>query len=216
MKYPVFVQALALTIVVLIVGLYAGMSLEGSKLDNMNDYYIQSEVTLMDILAFNNLVDSEDVDCETLIRINYDFMNRAYEEASVLEEYEESGRLKENLDTFHKKYDVLRTFLWINILKTKEVCEDNEIHTIVYLYNYEEDDLTKKATQNVWSKVLQDVKEEKGESLFLIPIARDTDLGSLEALISKFEIGNYPAIIVNEDYVFTENVTKDNILALLE
>jgi len=216
MKYPVFVQALALTIVVLIVGLYAGMSLEGSKLDNMNDYYIQSEVTLMDILAFNNLIDTEDVGCETLVKVNLDFMNRAYEEASVLEEYEESGRLKENLDTFHKKYDVLRTFLWINVLKTKEVCEDTEIHTIVYLYNYEEEDLTKKATQNVWSKVLLDVKEEKGDSLFLIPIARDSELGSLEALISEYDIGNYPAIIVNEEYVVTENVTKKNILSLLE
>lgn len=216
MKYPVFVQALALTIVVLIVGLYAGMALEGDRLDHMNDYYIQSEVTLMDILAFNNLIDTEDVDCDTLLKVNLDFMNRAYEEARVLEEYEESGRLKDNLESFHKKYDVLRTFLWIDILKTKEICENKEIHTIVYLYNYEEEDLTKKATQNVWSKVLNEVKEEKGDSVFLIPIARDTNLGSLEALISDYDIGNYPAIIINEEYVLTENVTKENILALLE
>jgi len=213
MKYPVFIQALALTIVVFLIGMYSGVYMEQGRYTEMNEYSTQSEVSLMDILALNNLIGSEDIDCETLERVNFEFMDRVYNEAIILEEYEESGRVTENLKSFHKKYDVLRTFLWINTIETKKMC-NSEYSTIVYLYNYEEEDLSKQATQNVWSKVLYEVKE-RNKNVLLIPIARDTDLGSLETLIADYNIGEFPAVIVNEKDVLLDSFTVEDIEKLL-
>lgn len=213
MKYPVFLQALALTIVVFIVGLYSGMALEQGRLVEINEYYTQSEVSLMDVVALNDLIGSVDVSCSVLEKANFDLVDKVYQEAKLLEEYEQSGRMTEKLKEAHKRYDVLRAYLWINIIETKKLC-NSEYDTIVYLYNYGEEDLTKKAEQNVWSKVLSEVKEPR-EDLLLLPIARDTDLVSLNSIVSEYEIESYPAVIVNEEHVFDELVTKEEIEAIL-
>jgi hypothetical protein len=213
MKYPVFFQALALTIVVFVIGLYIGISLEQKRVDEINEYVVQSEVSLLDIIALNDLIGLEEVSCESIENSNFEFVDKIYQEARLLEEYESSGRLIESLKPVHKKYDVLRSYLWLNLIKTKEVCDSN-FSTIVYLYNYAEEDLAKKAEQNVWSKILFDIKQER-ENVLLIPIARDTDLVSLNSIISQYKIDSYPAVIINEEVVFTELITKEEIEVLL-
>lgn len=213
MKYPVFLQALALTIVVFLVGLYVGITMEQGRLVEINEYYTQSEISLMDVIALNDLIGSVDVSCEVLEKANFDLVDRVYQEAKLLEKYEDSGRVTKTLKEAHKRYDVLRAYLWVNIIETKALC-DSEYDTIVYLYNYEEADLTKKAEQNVWSKMLSEIKAPR-EDLLLIPIARDTDLISLNSIVSEFNISAYPAVIVNEEHVFDELATQDEIVSLL-
>ena len=56
-KKRVFWEALLLTLVVFVFGLLLGIWFEEKKLDEINSYYIQSEVSLMDTLALNNLVE---------------------------------------------------------------------------------------------------------------------------------------------------------------
>lgn len=213
MKYPVFLQALALTIVVFLIGMYAGIALEDARMNDITDYQIESEVALIDILTLNDLIDVSDVSCEELYSANIDLLNRVYDEAVVLEEYEASERMTDKMKSLHKRYDVLRTYLWMNSIKIKEKCGD-DYNTVVYLYNADEEDLTVKATQNVWSKVLLDVKNER-EDVLLIPIARDTNLRSLESLMEDFEVESYPVVIVNEEVVFSELSNKEEIFSAL-
>jgi len=214
MKYPVFLQALALTIVVFLIGLYSGIALEQGRLNEINEYYTQSEVSLMDVVALNNLIGSVDVSCEVLEQSNFELADKIYQEAKLLDEYEQSGKMTQNLIEAHKRYDVLRAYLWINIIEIKELCDSN-YSTIVYLYNYEEEDLTKKAEQNVWSKVLMDVKAPR-ENVLLLPMARDTNLISLNSLISDYGIESYPAVIINEKHVLTELATVEEVEELLD
>ena len=51
----------------------------------------------------------------------------------------------------------------------------------IYLYEYETEDLIKKATNRVWSKILFDLKQEMKDKIILIPIAADSDLTSLNS-----------------------------------
>ena len=212
-KKWVFFQAFLLTLVFFIVGLYSGILLEEGRFEEVNEYYIQSEVSLVDIMALDNLVDSNLVSCEDLFQANKDLLDRVYSEARALELYEESGKVTDNLKTFHRKYDVLRTYLWINSLKIEESCNLN-FSRIVYLYKSEEEDLTKKAEQNVWSKLLFEVKREK-ENLLLIPIALDSELISLDSMLEQYNITDSPVVIVNEERIFYEIPNKQEILNLL-
>jgi len=208
-----FFQALLLTVVIFVIGMYAGVLLEEGKFEEVNDYYITSEVSMMDILSLDNLIGSVDVSCSELEIANYNLLDRVYEESRILTQYEESEKMTESLKNFHRKYDVMRTYLWINAIKIKEVCK-SEINTIVYLYNYDEEDLTKKAEQNVWSRLLGEVKAEKGREVVLIPIAVDPELVSLKVLVEKYGIKTYPSVIVN-DQVFEELVEKEEVLGVL-
>jgi hypothetical protein len=193
----IFLEALLVTIVVFVLGILIGVSFESGRINEMNDYYMTSEVSLTDIIALNQMVDLGYVDCAELKKTNLDFADRIYSEAKLLEQYEEAGQISDNIQLVHKKYDLLRTFLWINLIHSSEQCGKNSSY-VIYLYNYGEEDLNKKATQSVWSKYLEDLKEEMGEDLILVPIASNTGLDSLDALIKKNNISEFPVVIANK------------------
>lgn len=203
-------EALLLTVVIFIFGLLVGVAYEMSNFNEINDYYSISEISLMDILALNNLIDSENSTCGALINSNLDFADKIYKEAKLLEQYESSGKITESIKLIHTKYDLLRTFLWISNNKVFQKCPD-EFSSIVYLYEYNSQDLAQKATQNVWSKILFDLKQEQGKNVLLIPIAVDTDIISLEVLIEKFNISSYPVVIINNKKVITELKSVDEL-----
>jgi len=120
-----------------------------------------------------------------------------------LEKYEESGKMSDSIKLAHRKYDLLRTFLWINTIKLKEKCQQN-FSVIVYLYEYDPEELTKKATQIVWSRILFQLKQEKGNEIILIPIAINSDIESLDSLIEKYEFSDFPKIIIDNEYIISE------------
>ena len=213
-QYNVFWQALLLAVTFLVIGMYLGISLEQGRLTEINDYYIQSEVSLIDILALDNLIDSSSLNCEDLKRANIALLDRVYEEAVLLDQYESAGRITEGITSLHKKYDVLRGYLWINSIQIKRKCV-GDFNTLVYFYNYEEEDLTKKAEQNVWSKILWEIKQERGSNVILIPIAADTGLESINSMLNAYGVEEFPAVVVNEGVVLDELVEKEELIALL-
>ncbi|HLC87372.1 MAG TPA: hypothetical protein VJH65_03810 [Candidatus Nanoarchaeia archaeon] len=211
----VFWEAFIIAIVIFILGMLLGYSFELSKVDNMNDYYAQSEVSLMDVLTFRELLSDNNTHCDILIKSNIELADKIYHEARILERYDDSRKISETLKYVHQRYDLLRTLLWINTAEIKEKCKKN-FSSVVYLYDYTPEDLTKKANQAVWSKVLFDLKQKEGENLILIPIASSRNLVSLNTLVSNFNITNYPVVIINDKYVIYEIKSVEDIEKYLE
>jgi len=205
----VFWEALLLTVVIFFFGVLIGVSFESGKVEQIRQYYSSSEVSIMDVFASNNLIDVEGAGCEELVKANFEFADRIYDEAILLEKYEDSGKITEGMILEHKKYDLLRTLLWINEMKTTEKC-GRSFHTVIYLYEYQPEDLTQKAVQGVWSKILFDLKQEYGSEVLLIPIAVDSDLVSLNSATEKFDITDYPVLIIdNKDITYELNNVED-------
>ena len=203
-KKRVFWEALILTVLVFILGFLAGLVFENKRVEVIEDYYIQSENSLMDIFALNNFVSLNNLSCDVLINSNIDFANRIYNEAKILDEYEKAGRITDKIDAQHKKYDIMRTFLWMNTMKTKEICKNDSVHTFVYLYNFNTNDLTEKATNSVWSKILVDLKETRGDEIVLIPIAVDSNIIALNSILESYNIQQYPVLIIDNQEVVKE------------
>jgi len=201
-KKRIFWDAFLLTLVVFLAGLFLGISFESSKVAQINEYYANSEIFLMDILALNNMIGLEK-NCNLLADANLKMADKVYEEALLLEKYSDSEKLAQAMDLAHKRYDLLRTFLWIDSVNIKNKCNSN-FSTVVYIYEYKTKDLVKKATQNVWSKILYELKQNKGDKIVLIPIAGNNDIESLESLKRKFEISNLPVVIINEKNLITK------------
>ena len=203
-KKRVFWEALILTILIFLLGFLAGLIFENKRVEVIEEYYIQSENSLMDIFALNNFVSLNNISCGALISSNINFANRIYDEAKILDEYERTGKITDKMDVQHKKYDIMRTFLWINTIKTAEICEDDSIHTVVYIYQFNTNDLTEKATNSVWSKILIDLKETRGNEIILIPIAFDSSIIALNSILENYDIQQYPVLIIDNKYVINE------------
>jgi len=210
-KKRVFWEALLLTLLIFLIGMLIGVLSENSRMRSVEEYYIQSEISLIDILTLSNLANLDDANCDNLINSNINFANRIYDEAKLLEKYEQAGKINENIKIEHKKYDVMRTLLWINTMRFSEVCKNNKVHIIVYLYESNTKDLTKKATNTVWSKIINDLKERQGNEIILIPIAVDSDLISLNSVLENFNISSYPALIIDDKYVLEELSSVEEI-----
>jgi len=213
-KKRVFWEALLLTLIIFILGMLIGAGFERGKLDEIEQYYTKSEILFMDLFALNERIDSDNT-CEVLINSNIQLADNIYAEAFILEKYEDAGKITEGLKLAHRKYDMLRTYLWMNTIDISEKCE-GEFDSVVYLYQYETDDLAVKATQNVWAKVLFNLKQEKGNEIVLIPIAVDSDLVSLDALLGGFEISRYPVVIINEEFVVEELSSVEDLNIYLD
>ena len=137
-----------------------------------------------------------------------DFADKIYTEAVLLSRYDDQ-QLTAGAELAQKRYALLRTLLWMNVIKTQENC-NKDFNSIIYLYDHDTKDLTKKAEQKVWSKILEDLKEDMGQDIILIPIAIDEKFTSLNSIIESYKIEKLPAIIVNGKPI-TNLLTKEEI-----
>ena len=197
-KKHVFWEALVITIAIFLIGLFIGMLIETGNSNKISNLYLRSEIGLVDGTATLQISEDSNISCESIMESNINFANKIYDEAKLLEEYDASGKLSDNIKLLHKKYDLLRTLLWISNQNTLKKCDNFDL--IVYLYEYETEDTTRKATQKVWSRLLLDIKLEN-ENMLLIPIAADQELSSLDLLMNKYNITQFPAVVLNNKKV---------------
>lgn len=214
-KKHVFWQAFFLTLLFFLIGFLLGVYLEQIRTDNVNIALYNSEASLYDSLALGMLIEDLSLSCEDFRDASVDFADKIYWEARALEKFDDSSKLTNSLKIIHRKYDLLRTLLWMNIISAKEKCE-LPMNTIVYLYVYDTEDLQVKSRQIVWSRILGDLKSEKGNEIILIPIAVDQDVTSLEYLIKGYDIEEFPVVIVNEKKIIKEISSVEDIGMYLE
>lgn len=211
-KKHVFWEALLVTIVIFLAGLFLGMIIEESNSSKISNLYIQSEISLTDAMASLSIMQEGSVNCETAKQANIKLADKVYEEALLLEQYEASGKLTNSMKLLHKKYDLLRTLLWESSSKSLDSCQNYDL--VIYLYDYETENLEIKAEQNVWSKILLNIKNER-QNMLLIPIALNEDITSTNLLVQKYNITQTPAIIINNQQIIYELDTADPVLNAL-
>lgn len=209
-----FWQALILTLIVFNIGIYFGYSLEKNRVEKIDQLYISSELELLDIRAQNDIYTFNNINCDNLIKENILFADRIYEEAKLLDDYEGASRISDALILRHKKYDILRTQLWINSIKLKEKCKIS-YHNVVYFYKYSNNNppIETKAKQSTFSRKLGDLKNEKGERILLIPISGDADFGAIRILMNNYNITEQelPVVLIDEKIKITEIEDLENI-----
>jgi hypothetical protein len=205
-KKNVFWEALIITITIFLVGLFLGMTIETTNSNKISQLYTQSEISLTDATTAIQLLENSQIDCDQLTQHYINLADEIYEEAKQLELYEDSGKITDTMKLLHKKYDLLRTILWASTNQYLKECNDHQI--IVYLYDYNSENLETKALQNVWSKILTELKQTQKDTI-LIPIATDQNLTSLDIILKDYELKQIPAIIINNEKILyeIENIT---------
>lgn len=212
-KKHVFWQSFLIAVIIFILGFILGIYLEQLRTDKMNFISYQSEIFLMDTFTQNNLIKSNLISCNYLIDSNIDFANKIYNEARQLEKYDSSNKITSSIKEVHKKYDLLRTILWINTIEIKQKC--NKPNSVVYIYNYNTQNIEIKSKQITWSKILADLKVIEGNNIILIPIAGDSNITSLNYLLTSYNITSYPVVIINEKHVIRDLETKEDLIKYL-
>lgn len=204
--------SLILTLFVFSGGIFLGYLLENSRTSVLENLYTQSEIELLDVRIQNEIYSFADVNCDNAITENINFASRIYDEAKLLDKYESSNKLSDDVILQHKKYDLLRTLFWINAIKLKQKCNAS-YHNLVYLYDYNNPRLDTKAKQAVFSRLLTEVKQDKGQKVMLIPTSGDNEITSLSLLMDLYNVtvDELPVILIDEKIKITDIETKEDL-----
>lgn len=209
MKRESFLVALVLTIIIFVIGLLIGFYLENSRQSGLETVLSNSEVNLLDEQLRGQISSEFDIDCSLAIRNTFTFADRIYNEAVTLEEYDTASKFQNQLKILHKRYDLLRTILWLQSIELKKKCP-GEFHTIVYLYEYDAENVETKALQVTMSNQLQDLKNKYPGDVLLIPIAGNMGVDSINLIKENKNVKSLPAVLVDE------NIKIDKLLEMKE
>ncbi|MGV8142349.1 MAG: hypothetical protein ACP5NS_01790 [Candidatus Pacearchaeota archaeon] len=204
-----FWQAFVFTVVVFGLGLILGFFLEGVQSDNIYNRLIASELNLLDDQLTQEIINDYNISCVKSRESLFAFADRIYSEAVEIEEIDSTGRLGD-LTVLHKRYDLLRTLLLKEARNLKSRCGE-DFHIVTYFYLYNSEDIDTSSKQNYFSRVLFDLKESHPDTILLIPIASDTDLISVDALINALDIHTYPTIVIDDAIFITEVPTLSDL-----
>lgn len=205
-----FWQAFVFTIFVFLIGLMLGMFLENQRLDEVQISVLNSEVNLLDEQLRPRIFEEFDVNCDDAKKGMFDFADKVYEEALQLEKYDEASKFGNELREVHKRYDLLRVMLWTDAIDLRKRCS-KDFHTVVYFYDYDTEDLDLKARQLFYSRMLGDLKEKYPERVLLIPIAGSMDLVSINVIRDKYDVNEFPIIIIDETRIIREIVSFEGL-----
>jgi len=212
----VFLKALIVTLIIFNIGVYLGYKLEASRADKINQLYLESELFLLDQQIQREAFEIVDLNCDKAVQANIDFADRIFEEAlGTIYNYEAANRINNAIIFQHQRFDLLRTLFWMNSIKIREKCNSN-YHNIVYFYDYLEPNAEQIGKQNFFSNLLEEIKKEKGNKVMLIPIAGDNNLPSIDLLIERYGITEFPTILIDEKIKITDMKTKEDVLKYLD
>lgn len=204
-----FWKSLIFTIVIFGLGLIMGFFLEGVQSDNIYSRLINSELNLLDDQLTQGIINDYNVSCVKSRESLFAFADRIYLEAIEIEDIDSTGRLGD-LSVLHKRYDLLRTLLLKEARNLKSRCGE-DFHIVNYFYLYSSEDIDVSSKQNYFSRVLFDLKELHPDTVLLVPIASDTNLISVDALINALDIHTYPTIVIDDSVVITEVPTLSEL-----
>ncbi|HLC32058.1 MAG TPA: hypothetical protein VJK51_05310 [Candidatus Nanoarchaeia archaeon] len=210
-----FWQALVFTVIVFGLGLLMGYFLELSRARTVQGVLFNSEINLLDEQLSARSLNSFNTSCEAALQNVLAFADRIYLEAVQLEEYDAASKFDKSLALLHRRYDLLRFMLWLQAIELKRNCE-SDVHTVVYLYEYGAEDITTRAYQATYSRLLTDVKEQYAGEVILIPLAVNTDLHSVDLALSAYSLERYPAIIIDETHVLSGMIELQEIQSYLD
>lgn len=198
-KYWIFIDALVIAGAIFIIGFSTGFLLENLRLNKIIDNYRDNEIESLDLKLQNyyyQIMDSET--CDSAIEQNFIFADKIYEEGLKIARFEEANQITDSLKIEKKRYVLLKTELWLNSLLLKEKCGDR-FDTVVYFYEDNAPSSAKNSEQKIISNVLKDVKNEKRNSIILLPIAGDLDLDIVNLQKEIHNVTYLPSILINEE-----------------
>ncbi len=208
-----FWEALLMALVIFWTGIILGIFFENARADRLRNYYLDSETEIFD-LNMQSLISSKDgLSCGDIMEQNVFFADKIYDEAKKLEKYDSSTKITSEVFNLHRRYDLLRTMLWNNLISSN--CSDS-VNIIIYLYEYDEPSIDLQARQITLSRVLLDLKEKYKDEIILIPIAHDTGVKSLELLRKKYELNNLPVIFINQKYKIEELASLEDLEKIIQ
>ena len=205
----IFLKALALTLIVFVIGFYVGILFDSSRVQD-----VQSRLTQIDNLwndarllqSYIQRFSNNTAYCDFLLKENLKAGDKIYEEGSRVEEYEKSNRFASDLIFEKERYALLYLQFWLNSIDLKKACNAN-YSTVIYFYSQ----YNKTIEQGFQDRVLFDLKQKCGPQIIYITFPADMNITTIDVIKNIYNVTKIPAVLINESLVLYSPVTTNEI-----
>ena len=212
----VYIQAGIFSILVLFIGIMIGIWIDNTRLGSIRNALSEADINSYDARLLNSYLQRFGEEyCNIALEQNLAYNDKIYEEGRQIEEKISANIFTPEVEQEWRRYTLLQTQFWLNSVELKEKC-DFDYHTAVYLFRQKDTTNAEEINNRVQSSILLDLKESCGNKMMLIPITRDTNLIVVESLAKQFDVTEYPAVIIDESFVFQGITESDKLNELLE
>jgi hypothetical protein len=198
----IFLYALILSLIVFNLGILFGYLLESSRTNQINSMSLDAELEILDRMAQKDALNTLNLDCNSLVQENIKFGNKVFQEALQIQKYEDANQISSDIIFQHKRFDLLRALFWMNSISIKQKCNSN-YHEVVYFYKYNNPSIEQESEQKVFSNLLIELKQKEGDKIMLIPMSADNGISSIDLLVRKYGITEFPMILIDEKIKIT-------------
>jgi len=196
----IFLKSLAFTLVVFIIGFYAGILLDNLRLEEVKSRLTQIDNLWNDARLLQSYIqrlsDNKSSYCKFLLDENLKSGDKIYEEGTKVEEIEKINRFTPTIILEKERYALLDLQFWLNSIDLKRLC--NASYTdVIYFYSY----YNKTLEQGFQDQTLFDLKQKCGPQIIYITFPSDMNISTIEAIKNIYNIKKVPAILINESLV---------------
>lgn len=196
----VFLKTFALTVLVFIIGFYAGILFDNLRLEEIKSRLTEIDNLWNDVRLLQSftqrMIDNKSLDCSILLRENLIAGDKIYQEGQKVEEYEKANRFTPTIFVEKERYALLDLQFWLNSIDMKKICNAS-YSTVIYFYSQN----NKTVEQGFQDKVLLDLKEKCGPQIIYITFPSDMGITTLNVIRDIYNIEKLPAIMINESMV---------------
>ncbi|MEM5778283.1 MAG: hypothetical protein QXK49_01480 [Candidatus Aenigmatarchaeota archaeon] len=202
----VFLKTLALTLLVFVIGFYAGILLDNLRLEEVKSRMTEIDNLWNDLRLLQSYIqkisENKTLYCDFLLKENLKAGDKIYDEGKRIEEYEKTNRFTPTLELEKERYALLDLQFWLNSIELKKACNAN-YSTVIYFYSQ----YNKTIEQDFQDRVLWDLKQKCGPQIIYITFPADMEITTLEVIKSVYNIEKIPAILINESLVLYSPVS---------
>ena len=198
----IYIRSLVSTIFIFLIGIMIGVLIDNVRMSEIKTGLGESEIIWEDIRLLNIYIGKLGGDeCEAAFEENLAYNDRIYEYGSKLEKEIEAATFIPEAEQDWRKYVLLQFRFWLNSIELKEKC-NFDYSNVVHLSKRKDLINGEDIENRLQSAILLDIKERCGKGMMLIPLTADVDLESINLVLRQYNITKFPAVIIDEKYVF--------------
>lgn len=212
----VYIQAGIFSLLVFFIGIIIGIWIDNARLGNIRSTLSEADINSYDARLLNSYLQRFGKEyCNVALEQNLVYNDKIYEEGRKIEDKINANVFTPEVEQEWRRYTLLQTQFWLNSVELKEKC-NFDYHTVVHLFRQKNTTTAEEISNKVQGSILLDLKDKCGKKMMLIPITVNTNLIVVEAVAKQFDISEYPAVIIDESFVFQGVTTEDKLNELLQ
>lgn len=207
----IFRRSFVLTLFIFLIGVMVGLLVDSLRVSEIKKSLGESEIVWEDTRLLNIYIGKLGGEhCKAAFEENLAYNDRIYKYGKEIEEKIEATTFTFEAEQEWRRYVLLQFQFWLNSIELKEKC-NFDYSNVVHLSRRKDLTNGEKIENRLQSAVLLNIKEKCGRNMMLIPLTVDADLEAVNLVLRHYNITRFPAIIIDEEYIFQGLAQEENL-----